>query len=213
MLERWLGDVHRAAFDQEYLGRKPLARCGTGSDIEAQFDWARLGSVLEARDADVVVVATGRALTDPPPNDLAGLRHYFREGIGVTVRGAEQQCRILSKLGEKFAAELGRARFHLFATPASTYGFGWHYNDEHVFIVQTQGVKDYYFRDNTVAAHLPAGGAAFRRYSAESSSLLTARLLPGDVLYLPARWWHMARCIEDSLSISVGVTLPPLAVN
>jgi hypothetical protein len=24
-------------------------------------------------------------------------------------------------------------------------------------------------------------------------------------LYIPAFWWHVARCIEDSLSISVGV--------
>jgi ribosomal protein L16 Arg81 hydroxylase len=35
--------------------------------------------------------------------------------------------------------------------------------------------------------------------------LHTSRLLPGDWLHVPARWWHMAKCLEDSLSISVGV--------
>ncbi len=33
----------------------------------------------------------------------------------------------------------------------------------------------------------------------------TVRLCAGDWLYLPGRWWHVAKCVEDSLSISVGV--------
>jgi ribosomal protein L16 Arg81 hydroxylase len=30
-------------------------------------------------------------------------------------------------------------------------------------------------------------------------------LIGGDWLYIPARWWHGAKCIEDSLSISLGL--------
>jgi ribosomal protein L16 Arg81 hydroxylase len=45
----------------------------------------------------------------------------------------------------------------------------------------------------------------FRCFREETSPLQTARLFPGDVLYLPALWWHMARCVEDSLSIALGV--------
>jgi hypothetical protein len=30
-------------------------------------------------------------------------------------------------------------------------------------------------------------------------------LIAGDWLYVPARWWHVAKCVEDSLSISLGV--------
>jgi ribosomal protein L16 Arg81 hydroxylase len=47
----------------------------------------------------------------------------------------------------------------------------------------------------------------FARFAAETSALCTATLVPGDFLYLPARWWHMAVCRENALSISVGVTL------
>jgi ribosomal protein L16 Arg81 hydroxylase len=35
----------------------------------------------------------------------------------------------------------------------------------------------------------------------------TARLFAGDWLYIPSRWWHMAKCIEDSLSISLGLSV------
>jgi ribosomal protein L16 Arg81 hydroxylase len=42
----------------------------------------------------------------------------------------------------------------------------------------------------------------------ERSPLMTARLVAGDFLYLPCGWWHMATCVDDSLSISIGL-LPP----
>jgi ribosomal protein L16 Arg81 hydroxylase len=37
---------------------------------------------------------------------------------------------------------------------------------------------------------------------------MTATLVAGDFLYIPSRWWHMALCKEDALSISVGL-MPP----
>jgi ribosomal protein L16 Arg81 hydroxylase len=38
--------------------------------------------------------------------------------------------------------------------------------------------------------------------------MFSSRLVAGDWLYLPARWWHLVKCVEDSLSISVGVMAP-----
>ena len=40
----------------------------------------------------------------------------------------------------------GTPQVQVFATPAGTHGFGWHYDLEDVFIAQTAGMKDYYFR-------------------------------------------------------------------
>ena len=39
----------------------------------------------------------------------------------------------------------------------------------------------------------------------ETSPIYTARLEPGDWLYIPSRWWHLVKCVTDSLSISTGV--------
>lgn len=58
-----------------------------------------------------------------------------------------------------------------------------------------------------MAADQPAHPDMFARFPAESSALCTATLVAGDFLHLPSRWWHMAVCREDALSISVGVTL------
>jgi hypothetical protein len=215
LLGRWFGDVGVPAFRSHYLGQQPLAAAGAAlRGVESHLGWPELDAALALPNLDVVMVSRGQPVDCPRPRDLAELREYFSRGVGLTVRGAERVCPIPRLVGDRLGHELGPARVHLFATPMNTHGFGWHYDDEHVFIVQTAGVKDYYFRENTVAAHRPASEAAFASYSRETSRLWSARLIAGDVLYLPARSWHMARCVEaDSLSLSVGVTLRDCKVD
>lgn len=207
LLRRWFGHLGLPAFLPPCLDRQPAAAVGTALGAESRFGWSELEGVLGSRNADVVVVSRGQPLDYPAPRDLARLREYFDAGIGLTVRSADRCSPFLQSVGAALERELGPSRVHLFATPAKSYGFGWHYDEEHVFIVQTAGIKDYFFRANTVAADRPASGEAFSTFSEEGSRLWTARLIAGDVLYLPARWWHMAKCVQDSLSISIGVSV------
>jgi ribosomal protein L16 Arg81 hydroxylase len=91
-------------------------------------------------------------------------------------------------------------------TPAGTETFGWHYDWEDVFIAQTVGSKDYHFRNNTVAQDAAFSTQPdFSCVRRETSPLFGALLIPGDWLYIPRRWWHLVRSLEDSLSISIGV--------
>jgi 50S ribosomal protein L16 3-hydroxylase len=128
-------------------------------------------------------------------------------GIGLVIRRGERHAPSLAGIAGSFGEDLpGRIHIQLFVTPGGTHGFGWHYDVEDVFIAQTAGAKDYYFRDNTVTTIVPGSAALdFSVYARETSQLATARLIAGDWLYLPSRWWHMAVCLEDALSISVGV--------
>jgi 50S ribosomal protein L16 3-hydroxylase len=75
-----------------------------------------------------------------------------------------------------------------------------------VFIIQTAGRKEYYFRRNTVDP-VPLRGAQpdFSRVREERTPLMACTLLPGDWLYLPRGYWHVAQPREASLSISIGI--------
>jgi ribosomal protein L16 Arg81 hydroxylase len=42
-------------------------------------------------------------------------------------------------------------------------------------------------------------------FERETSPVLACTLLPGDWLYVPRGWWHMAYATRDALSLSVGV--------
>jgi ribosomal protein L16 Arg81 hydroxylase len=196
------------AFESCLLGSEPLAAAGMARGLAEHFDWFCLEAMLASAEADVVLVAGGPVAPWHAPRDLKQLRHCFGSKIGLTVRSAERFCPKSKAIADDLGRELGPARVHLSATPSQGEG-AWHYEDEHLFIVQTAGVKDYYFRANTVAGDVPAGDKGFAAYANESSRLWSARLRPGDVLYLPTRWWRKERAEQEALSLSIGVTLPP----
>lgn len=201
----WLGDVSVDKFRSRTQERVPLARPAAFDAPNALLDWEILAQILAVIDArDVLVVSRGALLPFPPPRSLSELHAYFDVGIGLCLRRTERCHPAIRAIADAFEI-VGPSHVQIFVTPKGTHGFGWHYDDEDVFIVQTEGMKDYYFRANTVASEITANADVFARYREESSALCTSTLIPGDVLYLPSRWWHMAVCSETSLSISVGV--------
>ena len=211
MLREWVAPATVSDFETTFLRRVPCAGAGTAMQAVPRFTWTTLDGVLRAAPAaDVLVVRRGDQVAAPIPRSAADLRTLMADGIGLVIRRGERHHPDLAAVAASFARDLpGTVHVQLFVTPAGTHGFGWHYDLEDVFIAQTAGVKDYYFRENTVTDAEPAAGPLdFSPYRRETSQLATARLLTGDWLYLPSRWWHMALCIEDALSISVGV-MPP----
>jgi 50S ribosomal protein L16 3-hydroxylase len=155
-----------------------------------------------------MTVAGGVMVDVPCPRSLDGLRALMRRGVSVVVRAGERHDPGLAGLAAAFGEALpgGEVHIQLYATPGGTNAYGWHYDFEDVFIAQTAGAKDYYFRDNTVARDTVLGDDLdFTRFRLERSPIYSSRLLAGDWLYIPARWWHLVKGLEDSLSISIGV--------
>jgi 50S ribosomal protein L16 3-hydroxylase len=160
-------------------------------------------------DADILVVARGKLLDLPVPRSSAALRAMLATGVGLVIRRAEYHEPALAKFALSLTNFIpGEVHVQLFVTPAGTHGFGWHYDDEDVFILQTSGIKDYFFRDNTVERTRPSASVPdFTQFRRETSPVGTTRLIPGDWLYIPSRWWHMAQCTDDSLSVSLGISV------
>jgi 50S ribosomal protein L16 3-hydroxylase len=209
MLASWVAPAGIDQFRRDILRRSACARAHSADHEIDLLTWDVLGEVLAATEPapDVIVCAKGHMLPFPAPRDLAELRAYMRLGIGIAMRHTERCHPHLRAVADDFESVLGgTAQVQVFVTPGGTHGFGWHYDAEDVFIVQTAGIKDYYFRENTVEPEAPFPPPDFNGYLTEKSPLQTACLVPGDFLYIPARWWHMALCREESLSISVGVS-------
>jgi len=209
VLGKWLAPRSWTTFEREVLNRSAWARPGIAADEAKAFGWTELDRLLGTEpEPDVLVVARGQLLPDRAPRALASLRRLMARGAGICARHSEQCHELLHDWADSLSrATQRRVHAQVFATPSKTHGFAWHYDAEHVFIVQTAGTKDYYFRKNTVDLRTPDGAAPdFSRVRTERSPLQTARLIAGDCLYIPARWWHMAVCIEDSLSVSLGLS-------
>jgi 50S ribosomal protein L16 3-hydroxylase len=211
MLDAWVAPHDLAWFTAHHLHRAPYAAPGAAANVIPVFGAETLDRVLRSdRPVDALTVNGGRLVDGPTPRSLADARRLNDAGVSVVVRGAEVHDPGLAELAAAFSRVLpGEVHIQLYVTPGGTNSFGWHYDFEDVFIAQTAGVKDYSFRANTVALDARLGETLdFGAIRRETSPLYSARLAAGDWLYLPARWWHLVKAVEDSLSISVGVMSP-----
>lgn len=208
MLRAWLSKEQHQSLCASRAARAPFAQPAALPRGPSLFHWELLERVLSARPApDALVVRESQLLDEAPPTSAEGVRALFRRGAGVVVRRAERHDRALARLAGGLAAELGgEAHVQLFVTPAGTRGFGWHYDQEDVCILQTEGIKTYYLRENTVVE--PGSDSEqpdFARIRLERSPVMACTLAARDLLYLPRRMWHAARADHDSFSISIGV--------
>ena len=211
MLPEWLAPDGVDWFTSNHLGKTPCARPAAAMDALPLGTWDTVETVLASQlPVDVLTVTRGETVRVPQPRSAADAARLMAAGVSVVVRAAEKHDAGLAGLVERFERVLpGEVHIQFYATPGGTNSYGWHYDFENVFIAQTAGVKDYYFRANTVAVDAVLGDKLdFTSVRSERSPLMSARLVSGDWLYLPARWWHLVKCVEESLSISVGVMSP-----
>jgi len=204
----WLSRLEAAGFWREHFGRQPFASAGGGEEVMPLLTWDTLDRVLAAPPPiDLMTVRAGQLVDCGQPRGRSEVEVLFRSGVSTVVRSAERHDPALGSLVSALgSAAGGEAHAQLYATPAATNSYGWHYDFEDVFIVQTAGAKDYYFRANTVASDVVLGDRPdFTAITRETTPIFTARLVPGDWLYIPARSWHLVKCVADALSISTGV--------
>jgi len=207
VLDVLLGDTPLPTFLASSFRKAPLARPDLAAPAKPLFDWKSFDRILRADRPDVLVVRRGRLLDRPAPRSLDEARALLDEGLSFVVRRAQELDASLFALARSFAECIpGEVQIQLFITPKGERGFGWHYDVEDVFILQTVGAKKYFFRQNTIdPTPQPRPDLDFTAIARETSPTMTCTLVAGDWLYLPRAWWHVATAVEDSLAISVGV--------
>lgn len=215
-LSRLLDSDSAREFAADYYQKLPYARPGTAQSLCALGDWEMLRALLAAPSADVMVCRQGAQRPGELPADEAGIRALVAEGWTMLVRHAERHHLALAELAAGFAADFGApVNIHFYATPGGNWGFGWHYDAEEVFIVQTAGRKEYKLRKNTVNPWpLEETMPRDLRYEREIMPLMRCPLAAGDWVYIPSGYWHRGESEpgDIALSLAIGV-MPPTAVN
>lgn len=207
MLESWLSDIFTEDFRAQHFRRAPLARPRNARAAIPFLTWETIERLADSdHPPDTLVVRNGKLL-DEKPRSAADARQLFADGCSLVLRRCERHDPALRLLAQEFEQWIdGDVSIQIYATPSAFHSFGWHYDCEDVFIAQTRGTKEYLLRENTVNPK-PTLDAMPRdmHYERETSPALASTLIAGDWLYIPRGWWHVARSVEDALSISVGV--------
>jgi ribosomal protein L16 Arg81 hydroxylase len=201
-----LGDLGREAFLRDVFGRQPYARPGGASPLLHLGTWNTIEEIWDQPAADVLLARRGEPYQGQRPR-FAQARSLHAEGFTLAIRHAECHHAGLKSLADDFHREfLAPVNIHVYCTPGQQYGFGWHYDAEDVFILQTQGRKEYSLRKNTVhpwpvVESIPAD----MQFQREIMPVIKCQLAAGDWLYIPAGYWHVGQSCESSISLALGV--------
>lgn len=208
--EQLLDGFPHDEFIQRFFRHQPLARRGVQGDWLRWGNWDTVAAILAHPQVDVLAARAGELWPGNTPLTYELARQLHAEGYTIAIRHAERCFPPLAAVAAEFAHWFcGAVNIHLYCTPERQYGFGWHYDAEDVFIIQTEGTKNYSLRKNTVnpwptAETLPLD----MQFEREISPLMKCQLTAGDWLYVPAGYWHVAQAEEAAISLAIGITTP-----
>jgi 50S ribosomal protein L16 3-hydroxylase len=208
MFARWLRTISRDEFLTDVYLQRPYSVAQGARHCTSLLTWEVFWNVMPRCDpSDLLVVRDAQLWTGPDPRLPEEGRAFVEAGYSLVVRHAERLDEGMATLAAGFSADFtAPVAIQLYATPQGYSSFGWHYDAEEVFILQTAGIKRYLLRENTVRPHpLLEAMPADQHFEREVSPKHRCDLTPGDWLYVPSGTWHVARAEEESLSISIGV--------
>jgi 50S ribosomal protein L16 3-hydroxylase len=206
-LQALLGDFPLARFVSEHYHHLPYSATGLAAPLLPLGTFDALLRILSQDKADVLVCRRNEQWDGAAPRCERAASDLLERGYTLLVRHAERHDPRLAELAAAFARDFASAvNIHVYCTPAGEYGFGWHYDEEEVFLIQTTGRKEYSLRKNTVnpwplEETLPVD----MHFEREIMPVMRCELAAGDWLYVPAGYWHMGCSHETAISLAIGV--------
>jgi hypothetical protein len=150
-LQTLLGDVPIQQFVADFYDRLPYSAAGLAAPLCELGTWKSLTAILGQDNADVLVCRRNEQFAGPLPRTANDAMRLVDDGYTLLVRHAERHDPRLAEVAAAFSRDFAApVNIHMYCTPGGQYGFGWHYDAEEVFIVQTTGRKQYSLRKNTV---------------------------------------------------------------
>lgn len=216
ILEQLLGEDPNQAFLPKHFTRLPFSRPLGGKNLTHLLTWDIVKEVLDAKKSVLRIVRDGVMVKDYVENmEFQVAKEFHEKGHTLLLRFAEKSSPALKALCQDF-----KKSFHtdvdiqLYCTPENHNAFGWHYDVEEVFIIQTKGSKAYSIRPNTIHPNpLIRSLPKDLGYEKEKTPMeIKVTLEEGDFLYIPSGWWHIAKTQKESMHISIGL-MPSSAVD
>lgn len=215
ILKQMLNDVPLDDFLEKNFTRMPFSMPNGAKNLLHLLDWKVVEDVLAAKKSKLRIVQDGRVIKDYVDLSYPEAITHHRLGHTLLLRYAERSHPRLKELADDFSRSFHTpVDIQLYCTPENNNAFGWHYDIEEVFVIQTKGSKHYTIRPNSIhpnptMKYIPKDMG----FEKEKTNVeLNVTLEPGDWLYIPSGWWHVARTRQESMHISIGL-MPSSALD
>ncbi|SHL21043.1 cupin domain-containing protein [Streptomyces yunnanensis] len=133
------------------------------------------------------------------------LHHQLNEGASLVLDSVDTLHRRVERFAEALERHLRTdVQVNLYASWTSKEGFGLHFDDHDVVVVQLEGAKRWKIHEPTRIDPLRIDVEAPE--PPESEPVAEIILRAGDMLYLPRGWWHAVAATEGrSLHLTCGL--------
>lgn len=215
ILKELLGEDPKSSFLEKHFTRLPFSRPEGAKAFTEHLNWKTVEEVLAAKQSVLRIVQDGKVIKDYVDLNYEEALTHHKQGHTLLLRFAEKSSPKLKALAEDFEKSFhSKVDIQLYCTPENHNAFGWHYDVEEVFIIQTKGSKSYSIRPNTIHPNpLVKSIPKDLGYEKEKTPIeIKVTLEEGDWLYIPSGWWHIARTQKESMHISIGL-MPSSAVD
>ena len=215
------GDLSAREFVARYWDRQPLYAAGIADGMALSLTQQRIceeygaqgrasdgftsyhsdhASRSQGRDAVLELWREGRP---PTPAQVVD----FNRRHALIVRGAQRYFPELSAMLIQWQRFFRcRLNTNIYLTRPGSSVFATHCDQHHVFAIQTDGEKDWFFWPPTVDA--PHGRYQFEQVDPQGDALIL-RVGKGDAVYIPLGWVHRAKTVgESSVHVTVGINPP-----
>lgn len=208
ILKQILKDYPLEDFLEKHFTKMPFSMPNGADNLQALLDWTVVEKVLKTKKSKLRIVQDGRVIKDYVDLDYPAALSHHKSGHTLLLRYAERSHPALKSLADEFARYFHTpVDIQLYCTPANHNAFGWHYDVEEVFVIQTKGSKQFTIKPNSVHPN-PIMSSIPKNlgFELEKTNIeLTVTLEAGDWLYIPSGWWHIARTKSESMHISIGL--------
>jgi ribosomal protein L16 Arg81 hydroxylase len=214
ILEQLLGEHPDETFLPKHFTRVPYSRPLAAKGFSSLLNWEMVENILTVKKSVLRIVQDGKVIKDYVDLNFSEAKSHHDQGHTLLIRFAEKSSPELKKLADDFSQTFHTpVDIQLYCTPEGHNAFGWHYDVEEVFILQTKGSKSYSIRPNTIHPNpLVDSIPKNLEYEKERTPIeIKVTLEEGDWLYIPSGWWHIARTQKESMHISIG--LMPSSAN
>lgn len=216
ILHDLVGEDPKANFLTKHFTKLPFSRPGGSEKFKHLLNWEMVEEIFKKNQSVLRIVKDGLMVKDYVENmSFDEARDYHKKGNTLLLRFAEKSSPLLQEVCDDFKKSFHtEVDIQLYCTPEGHNAFGWHYDVEEVFILQTKGSKSYSIRPNTIHPNpLVRSIPKDLHYEEEKTPIeIKVTLKEGDFLYIPSGWWHIARTESESMHISVGL-MPSSAVD
>jgi ribosomal protein L16 Arg81 hydroxylase len=170
------------------------------------FSWEKLNYILnfhQLKYPDIRLAVGGKVLDETANENLI---KSCRSGATLIINEVHKLIPEIAQFAAELKSDFGYPnQVNAYCSWPEKQGFSSHYDTHEVFILQVDGIKQWFVFEDTIKYPLKEQKSSSFP-PPESEAYLSCILHPGDVLYIPRGHWHYAvACEEPSLHLTLGI--------